>query len=312
MQHFYSLQETNQTATWLTIGSFDGVHRGHQSIIHQLVEKAHAAGAPAAVLTFFPHPNVVLRNLQEPIYLTSPEERAALLGYLGVDIVVTHPFTLELAGMSANDFLALVNQHLHPRHLMVGYDFALGRRREGTVPRLQALGKEYGFTLDVIQPIQLEGEIVSSSQIRAALTGGDLEKVNRLLGRPYAVSGEVVHGDGRGRRLGIPTANLDVWPWRILPKTGVYVCRAMIDGQVWGAVTNVGVRPTFENQQTTPHIEAHVLDFERDLYGEAINLEFIARLRDEQRFPNIDALITQIQQDIQVARKKLLAAGQGL
>lgn len=305
MQHYLSLEEANLPAAWLTIGSFDGVHRGHQAIISQLVADARAARAPATVLTFFPHPTAVLRNRQEPFYLSTPDERAELLERLGVDVVVTHPFTLEVAKMSALEFMKLVSRRLHPRHLRVGYDFALGRGREGNVERLKQLGVELDYTLDVIQPVQMDGEIISSSQIRSVLAEGDLRKAIRLLGRPYQVSGEVVHGDGRGRLLGIPTANLEVWQQRVLPKAGVYVCQAQIDGQVWGAVTNVGVRPTFESQMPVSHVETHVLDFDRDLYGQQVQLEFLERLRDEQRFPNVDALVAQIKQDIQTARKKL-------
>jgi len=305
MQSTWSLEETDLPASWLTIGSFDGVHRGHQAIIRELVKSAHLAGLPAAVLTFFPHPSVVLRNRQEPIYLTSPEERAALLGNLGIDIVITHPFTHELAGMSAQAFMDLVSRHLHPRHILVGYDFALGHGREGNVDRLRQLGVDFGYTLDVFQPVKMEDEIVSSSQIRTALAEGQIAKAEWLLGRPYQVSGPVIHGDGRGKLLGIPTANLDVWPWRVLPKAGVYACQAHIDGQLWRAVTNVGVRPTFEVGPVPPRVETHVLDFARNLYGTEIQLDFIDRLRDEQRFPSIDALVAQIEQDIQHAKEKL-------
>ncbi len=305
MQHFRSLEEANLSAAWLTIGSFDGVHRGHQAIINQLIADARAAGAPATVLTFFPHPSVVLRNRQDPFYLTTAEERAELLERLGVDVVITHPFTPTVAGMSAQEFMALVSRQLHPSRIRVGYDFALGRGREGNVERLQQLGGELGYTLDVIQPVQMDGQIISSSLVRAALFEGNLGKAEKLLGRPYQVGGEVVHGDGRGRLLGIPTANLDVWPQRVLPKSGVYVCRAQINGQLWGAVTNVGVRPTFESPTPVSHVETHVLDFDRDLYGQQMQLDFIMRLRDEQRFPNVEALAAQINQDIRVAREKL-------
>jgi len=305
MQSTWSLEETDLPASWLTIGSFDGVHRGHQAIIRELVKSAHLAGLPAAVLTFFPHPSVVLRNRQEPIYLTSPEERAALLGNLGIDIVITHPFTHELAGMSAQAFMDLVSRHLHPRHILVGYDFALGHGREGNVDRLRQLGVDFGYTLDVFQPVKMEDEIVSSSQIRTALAEGQIAKAEWLLGRPYQVSGPVIHGDGRGKLLGIPTANLDVWPWRVLPKAGVYACQAHIDGQLWRSVTNVGVRPTFEVGPVPPRVETHVLDFARNLYGTEIQVDFIDRLRDEQRFPSIDALVAQIEQDIQHAKEKL-------
>jgi riboflavin kinase/FMN adenylyltransferase len=305
MKHYRSLAEISLNACWLTIGSFDGVHRGHQAIISQLVRAARTAGEPAVVLTFFPHPAMVLRNRQDPLYLSTPEERAELLGALGVDVVITYPFTLQVASQTALEFMSEISRRIHPRHLLVGYDFALGRGREGNVARLQAIGTELGYTLDVISQIELEGEIVSSSQIRAALADGNVLKASRLLGRAYQVSGEVVHGDGRGRLLGIPTANLELWPYRVIPKAGVYACQAQIDGQTWKAVVNIGVRPTFDNQATVLHVEAHVLDLDEDLYGQQMQLAFIERLRDEQRFPSVEALVEQIRQDIQHARYNL-------
>jgi riboflavin kinase / FMN adenylyltransferase len=311
-QHFLSLDEVALSDSWLTIGSFDGVHLGHQAIVGELVSGAHIAGLPAVVLTFFPHPAVVLRNRQEFYYLTSPDERAELLGHLDVDLVITIPFTHDLASMSAFDFMAMLRKRLHPSHLWVGYDFALGHNREGDVPRLRQLGQELGYSLNVMQPIQTDGndsplEIISSSSIRAALAGGDLAKVGRQLGRPYSIKGEIVHGDGRGRLLGVPTANLELWPHRVLPKTGVYVCQAQIDDQIFGAVSNIGFRPTFENQPATPRVETHILDFDRDLYGKTIRLDFLHRLRDELRFSSIDMLVAQIQADISQARSFLLS-----
>ena len=305
MQHYRSLEAANLSASWLTIGSFDGVHRGHQAIIKQLVNQAHASGSPAAVLTFFPHPAAILQNRKEPFYLTSPEKRAKLLGDLGIDVVITHPFSLDVAALTAQNFMTIVFEHLHPQHILVGYDFALGRGREGNAARLRELGEQLGYTLDIFQPVQLEGEIVSSSQIRSALAQGDVGKADRLLGRPYQLSGEIIHGDGRGRLLGIPTANLDVWAWHVLPKAGVYACRAHVADQVWDAVTNVGVRPTFENQLVPARVETHILDFKQDLYGRVVALDFIEHLRDEQRFPNVEALVAQINLDIQQARTNL-------
>ena len=303
--HDRSLEDVNLSGAWLTIGSFDGVHRGHQAIIQRPVKDAHAAGDPAVVLTFHPHPAMVLRNRQEPFYLSTPEERAELLGVLGIDRVVTEPFNLQIAGLTAREFMGRVHRSLQPRHILVGYDFALGRGREGNVERLKELGQEFKYTLDVLQPIQQDGEIISSSQVRAALAEGLVQKAMRLLGRPYQVSGATIHGDGRGRKLGIPTVNLDIWPWKALPKAGVYACRVKIAGQPWNAVTNIGVRPTFENQLVPARVEAHILDFERDLYGEILQLEFIERLRDEMKFPAVEALLAQIQRDIQQAKEIL-------
>lgn len=302
MLHYWSLNGVALQEAWLAIGSFDGVHRGHQQVIHQLTGGARRAGAPAVVLTFYPHPSAVLRKRQDSFYLTTPEERAALLGELGVDVVITHPFNLEIAALSAQAFIARLASHLGLRRLLVGQDFALGRGREGNVARLQELGAEFGYRVETIPPYRLGDEVVSSSGVRAALSAGDVAAAARLLGHPYQVAGPVVPGDGRGRTIGIPTANLDLWAQRVIPRTGVYICRASLDGARWGAVTNIGVRPTFENQPATPRVETHILDFDADLYGRELRLDFLERLRDEQRFSGVPALIEQIGRDIGRAR----------
>jgi riboflavin kinase/FMN adenylyltransferase len=305
MVHHTSLQDLHLQDTWLTIGSFDGVHKGHQAILRKLVAGAHAANAPAVALTFYPHPSIVLRGRTGPFYLTSPEERAKLLGELGVDRVITLTFDQALANLTAHEFVQILYDHLGLRHLYVGHDFALGRGRQGDLPFLKSLGKEMGFSVNVMQPIRLGGQVVSSSRIRFALAEGDVRLARALLGRRYQVEGEVVPGDGRGRTIGIHTANLEVQPDRCLPKTGVYACLASVDGQVWRAVANIGVRPTFENQAALPRLEAHLLDFSGDLYGKDLQIAFTARLRDEQRFPNVEALVAQIQVDIHKAKKIL-------
>lgn len=305
MRHYHTLQGVHLQDVWLTIGTFDGVHRGHQEIIHRIVAGARQSEALAVTLTFFPPPAVVLKKRSEPYYLTSPEERARLLADLGVDVVITYPFTMEVAAMSARDFMAMLHEHLGLKHLSVGYDFALGRGREGDVHTLQRLGEEFGYTVQAVPPVEVDGKVVSSSLIRAHLSAGEVDQAARLLGRPYQVSGEVVLGDGRGKLLGIPTANLSVWAERALPKAGVYVCQAQVNGRLWGAVTNVGVRPTFESQPVQPRVEAHILDFQDEIYGQEISLEFLAHLRDEARFPNPQALVEQIHKDISQARQFL-------
>jgi len=309
MQHYWSLDDVYLDGCWQTIGSFDGVHLGHQTLLKKLIIGAHKNFLPAVVLTFHPHPAVVLRNRQNHTYLTSPEEKAELLGNLGVDIVITHPFTRELSNMSARDFLAKLQRHLRMTHLFVGYDFALGRGREGDISVLRLLGEEFDYRLDVINPVEMEGEKVSSSQIRNALFNGEVEKAHRLLGRPYKIGGMVIHGDGRGRLLEIPTANLQVWKERALPKSGVYICMAHLETKAYKAVTNVGYRPTFDNRTLTPVVETHILDFKQDLYGKTIELSFMARLRDEQKFPDIQSLIEQILYDIERARSFQIDTG---
>ena len=305
MRHFLSLEGLQLQDTWLTIGTFDGVHRGHQEIVRKLAAGAHSTESQAAVFTFFPHPALVLGKRRDPFYLTTPDERAVLLGKLGADIVITFPFNLQTASTSAYDFMALLKQHLGLHHLIVGYDFALGKDRQGDVPTLQKIGVELGYTVEAMPPFKIEGEAVSSSRIRSALAAGDMELAALLLGRPFQVSGKVVTGDGRGQTIGIPTANLSLWAERAIPRAGVYVCQAVVNGKVWGAVTNVGFRPTFESQPVPPRVETHLLDFITEIYGQEISLNFLSRLRDEQRFPNVEALAAQIQRDIAQARQFL-------
>lgn len=304
MQHYWSLDDTNLDAgsrtanTWVTIGSFDGVHLGHQAILRQLIDGAHAINAPVVVVTFHPHPARVLRNQTGPFYLTSPEERAHLLGSMGVDGVITHPFDRHVAGLSAYDFMSRLHNRLGISHLCIGHDFALGRNREGDFSVLQQLGAEFGYTVGSLSPITLDGQIISSSMIRKTLADGDVARAWFMLGRAYQITGKVIHGDGRGHTIGIPTANLDVWHERLIPKPGVYACLAKTLGETFKAVTNIGYRPTFDRQETRIHIETHLLEFDQTLYGHDVRLSFLEHLRDEQRFTSVQELVGQIQLDI--------------
>lgn len=305
MQHFRSLEEVNLQNVWLTIGSFDGVHRGHQAIAAYLTAGAHAAGVPAVVLTFHPHPAVILRNRSGSYYLTSPDERASILGDLGVDVIITHPFTRAVANTSAGDFLKEIQRHMRPSHVLVGEDFALGHDREGGLTELARLGEELGYTLTSLSPIRNDQDVISSSRIRSALAEGNVTYANNMLGRAFQINGKVIPGDGRGRTLGIPTANLDIWPQRALPKSGVYACYAHVEGAAWHSVVNIGVRPTFDPEDSDQHVEAHLLDFNQDMYGKQLALDFVARIRDEQRFSSVEALVDQIHQDIKKANMQL-------
>jgi len=304
MQHYLSLDPVKLEGTWLTIGSFDGVHLGHRQIVKNLVQSAHAQGDPAAVVTFYPHPAVVLGKGNGG-YLTTPEERAELLGELGVDVVVTMTFTREVASLSAIEFMELMKEHFGLRRLMIGYDFALGKGREGNFERLRELGKELGYEVGAYEPVEIDGTPISSSQIRKLLREGQVEEASRLLGRRYAVSGQVVHGDGRGKQIGVPTANLDYWRERDMPASGVYATWAWIDGERHLSVSNLGLRPTFEAVPAVPRLEAHLLDYDQDLYGRTVRLEFVSRLRPEVKFNSVDALIDQINHDKAQARKVL-------
>ncbi len=305
MQHLRSLEAVQLDGSWVTIGAFDGVHLGHQSILRRLVKGASLAGLPAVVITFFPHPSKVLHGNGSPFYLTTPEEKAAILGDLGVNLVVTLTFDRQLASRSASDFMRQLSETLHLRHLLVGHDFALGRGREGNFPVLKQLGEEYGYTIEKLAPVNQDAELISSSRIRELLLQNDVRRAARCLGRPYAVEGKVVHGDGRGRTLGVPTANLDVWKERLLPGNGIYATLATIGGQRYNSVSNIGVRPTFESQDPQPKVEAYIMDFDQDLYGRDLRLEFVSFLRPELRFPSVQALVDQMKQDILQAQEVL-------
>jgi riboflavin kinase / FMN adenylyltransferase len=303
MRHLRSLNELSLQNTWLTIGAFDGVHQGHQKIVTALVAEAHTAEAQAVVLTFDPHPAIVLGRRTMPYYLTLPEERAELLGKLGVDVVITQTFDHELASTTAHDYILLLKNHIGFLSLWIGQDFALGRNREGDVNKLKELGQEFEFEVHVQRSMENEGQVISSSLVRNMVLSGDVKQAQELLGRAYFVSGKVVPGDQRGRMIGIPTANLEVSEAKILPMAGVYACKAFHKDQVWPAATNIGVRPTFDGQGKRMHLEAHLIGFSGDLYEQVIRLEFVERLRNEQRFESIDGLVAQIHLDIERTRQ---------
>lgn len=306
MQHFSSLEGVHLHESWLTIGSFDGVHLGHQEIIRHLVSEAHSREALAVAMAFFPHPAIVLGKRQNPLYLTTIEERAEIMGEMGVDVVITYPFDLQTANLSAREFIALLHEHIKFEGLCVGHDFALGKNREGNTEKLSLLGQEFGYQVELIAAVKNDDVIVSSSGIRTKILEGEIEQAMRFLGRHYRIKGKVIPGDGRGKTIGIPTANLEIWQEQAIPKTGVYAAWAKIRDRTFEAVVNIGVRPTFEPETSLPRVEAHVLDFHEEIYGEEIILSFVARLRDERRFPNIEALVEQIRYDISRTKQLLL------
>jgi len=306
MQHFSSLEGVHLHESWLTIGSFDGVHLGHQEIIRHLVSEAHSREALAVAMAFFPHPAIVLGKRQNPLYLTTIEERAEIMGEMGVDVVITYPFDLQTANLSAREFIALLHEHIKFEGLCVGHDFALGKNREGNTEKLSLLGQEFGYQVELIAAVKNDDVIVSSSGIRTKILEGEIEQAMRFLGRHYRIKGKVIPGDGRGKTIGIPTANLEIWQEQAIPKTGVYAAWAKIRDRTFEAVVNIGVRPTFELETSLPRVEAHVLDFHEEIYGEEIILSFVARLRDERRFPNIEALVEQIRYDISRTKQLLL------
>lgn len=290
----------SQTPTYLALGSFDGVHIGHQAVLQEMVTAARAAGVRSAVLTFFPHPTRVLRGLQGPYYITTLADRVRLLAEQGVDLIITHPFNEEVRQTRAADFVDQLIRYLDMRQIWGG-NFAFGYKREGDVPFLRRLGAERGFRVELVQSmVTVAGDWVSSSRIRRCLGEGNVTDVNACLGRPFHVTGEVVYGDQRGRTIGFPTANLAAWEELLLPANGVYAAYAWVGEQRYIAATNVGVRPTVNGRGVT--VEAHLLDFAGDLYGQTLRVEFVHRIRPEKKFSGLPELVTQIQDDVRVIR----------
>ena len=290
-----------QRETALTIGVFDGLHLGHQHLIEKLKQEATRDGLLSGVVTFRHHPRLVLLPEIDLTYLTSLSERIRLLGSLGAEVIVPLSFTPELAQLSAQEFVALLKRHLKMRALVIGPDFALGRGRKGDVSNLQALGEEFKFSVEVVPPMVLRGQVVSSTAIRQALSQGDIKKASELLGRRFRLAGQVAKGDERGKTLGFPTANIVPEPEQALPADGVYATLALLGQKVYRSVTNIGVRPTFGGGQRL--IEVHLLDFEGGkLYGQELEIELVERLRGEIGFTSVEELKTQMTRDVKQTR----------
>ena len=291
---------TPKQETMLTIGVFDGVHLGHQHLIKRLNKQAAERRLQSGVVTFRGHPQEVLYPQIELTFLTTIEERIGLIQNLGVELIATIPFTPEIAQLSARQFISLLKEQAKMQGLVIGPDFALGRGREGNATVLKALGQELGFTVTSVTQLTVAGQVVSSTLIREALSRGDMKQVTRLLGRHFTLSGVVVTGSKRGKSLGFPTANIAPEPGRALPPDGVYVTWAEVDNELYRAATNIGVRPTFNGGERM--IEAYVLDFNGDLYGRKVALQFIERIRDEIHFATTEELQRQIDSDVERAR----------
>lgn len=289
----------------LTIGAFDGVHRGHQALVRGVVERARQTGRLSGVITFHPHPANVLAPEHAVRYITTPAEKAGLIEHFGVDLMALIRFTTELARQPASEFVQKVVEHLRPAEIWVGQDFALGHHREGDVRALTMLGERWDFVVRQVEPVVWNGDIVSSSRIRKLLGDGDIEQVADLLGWYYTLAGHVVHGHHRGRGLGFPTANIAVSSERALPRDGVYACFALLGHERVPAVANLGVRPMFDDDGGRL-LEVHLLDLEIDLYGCDLAVEFIRWLRPEMRFGSIAGLTDQMRSDVETARSALI------
>ena len=295
--------------TVVTVGNFDGVHLGHRAILGRVTARAKELGSQPVALTFDPHPVKMLRPQANLPLLTTPEQKFRLLKEAGMDAVVVLPFTQEFAAIPARDFVVrYFVESLKAREVVVGHDYNFGYQREGNIDLLKELGQTLGFTVQVVWAVEVNGAVVSSSLIRAMLKLGKVEEANELLGRPYSVSGQVIVGKGRGAKLlGIPTAN--ILPENdLLPASGIYAVVAQWGEKILPGVANIGTCPTFDNE-TALSLEVHIFDFAGDLYGENLSVEFVARLREERRFPSIEALGAQIRADIAAARKVLREGG---
>ncbi len=293
--------------TVLTIGVFDGVHLGHKLLIAKLLEQARHNNLLSGVVTFHQHPEDLLSSQAKLPFLTDMEARISLLKSEGVDIVVLLSFTTELAQLGAREFVDLLHKYLRMRGLVIGSDFALGRAREGDTLTLQRLGRDMNFSVTVVPPLLIDGEVVSSTAIRKALTDGDMKKFHQLSGSSLSLHGNVVPGSGRGEGLGFPTANLDISPGQALPPDGVYASWAHINGKTYQSMTNIGKCPTFGVCERT--VEAYLVDYTGDLYGRELQIDLVDRLRDERKFATADELKAQVAEDVKKGRNILKSTG---
>lgn len=305
MKVLFDPEEPIGEPTSATIGNFDGVHLGHRAILKSVKDAALAKGLSSCVITFHPHPQKVLRNIDVPL-LMPMRERLRLLEKEGIDAAACYTFTKEIAAMTAREFVTdILVGNLKVRHLIVGPDFSFGNKREGNAGMLRELGAELGFETEVAPPVLVGGEVISSTAIRNLLRAGDMKKAATFLGYRFYIEGRVVEGEKRGRQIGYPTANLDT-DWEILPKEGVYATRAVIGGEKRDSITNIGYRPTFGDSKLL--IETHIFDFQQIIYGKRISIEFVERIRDEKRFDGIDSLVAQIRNDVLKVKEVLGAA----
>src|SRR5690242_13234821 len=265
--------------TVVTVGSFDGVHRGHQAVLAEIARRAKPSGRKSLLVTFDPHPLEVVNPEAAPKLLTTPDERQEVLEASPVDEVVVLPFTRELSQLSATEFVGTVlRERYGMADLVLGYDHGFGRGRSGDVETVRRMGQEQGFTVDVVDAVRDDGQPISSTVIRTAVAHGELDRAARWLGRPHALSGVVERGAGRGRTIGIPTLNLPAPAKKLLPPDGVYAVRVTVGSETFGGMMNQGARPTFG--VTARGLEIHLFDFARDIYGEAVRVEWVRRLRD--------------------------------
>lgn len=291
----------------IAIGQFDGLHLGHASVIKSAVQVAAEQGLPSGVMTFHPHPKEVMKKGDYEGYLTPPAEKEKIIRDMGVDYLYIVEFNDSFSRVSPQNFVGGMLMPLEIHTAVVGFDFHFGYRGEGHAGMLRELS-DYKLDVTIVPPFLIEGDKVSSSNIRLDLQEGNVKQVRRLLGRPYSLSGIVMHGEKRGRTIGFPTANLKMDEHFVLPRKGVYAVRVGHEDQVLHGVMNVGVKPTFHEDETVPSIEIHLLDFNGDLYGKPLTVELISFIREERKFGSIEQLVAQITNDAETAKQILSSA----
>ncbi|MDB2521354.1 bifunctional riboflavin kinase/FAD synthetase [Flavobacteriaceae bacterium] len=287
----------------LTIGTFDGVHFGHQKILQNLVVEAKKENLCAIVLTFFPHPRMVLQKETQLKMIDTLEEKTKLLEQLGVEVLIVQPFTMEFSRMTAIEYTRdiLVNG-IGISKLIIGYDHRFGRNREATVEDLKQFGMDYNFTVEEIPAQDIESIAVSSTKVRNAIDSGEIKKANQYLGRPFSLNGTIVEGDKIGREMGYPTANLEIEEdYKLKPQNGVYLVQTSLVDKKYFGMMNVGKRPTVSGKKT--RIETYFFDFKGDLYGKKLRIELLEKIRDEQKFDSLDALRNQLNSDQKSCQK---------
>jgi len=294
------------SGTVITVGTFDGVHRGHRDVVERLVKRARVLKVPSVLVTFEPHPLEIVNPAAAPLLLTTHDEKQEVLAETGIDYMAVIPFTAELASYSAEDFVELILRRcFRLRELLIGYDHGFGKQRAGNVDVLKVLGERDGFRVEVVAPVSTaDGHSVSSTSIRRAVAGGDLARAAESLGRLYSVSGQVIEGSKRGRTIGFPTLNLGAPPQRkLLPPEGVYAVRVQTTNGPVGGMMNLGPRPTFGDLATS--LEVHLFDTDGDLYGAQVRVDFVARLRETRKFASAEQLSKQLAHDEREARSAL-------
>jgi len=308
MKVYSGLKDFSAKNPVVTIGMFDGLHAGHRALLQKVIEKAREINGESVIISFWPHPRIVLNKDADDLrFLTSLEEKTKLFSETGIDHLVLIPFTMDFASLTAGEFIKqILIEGINLKHLVIGYDHRFGKDRASSQTEFYKYADEYGFTVSKVNEVEIDGQHISSSVIRDLILKGEIKKANKLLTYKYLLSGRVIGGQQLGRTIGYPTANIQPQePLKLIPPDGVYACIVHILGEKHGGMLNIGYRPTLKTGQKQRSIEVHILDFERDIYSEETTIEFIERIRDEKKFSGLEQLKEQLRIDEGTVRKVL-------